>query len=659
MFRYGVLSIPVAALISSPYPGYALCAVPPAALLEKAEVDTITKVSQQAEPAYLKIGRENREGGNKTSLSSPYSYRFPLSSPPLSSCDQANLNPKAPEELEGGSSVAPSGKQSPVRDASPQENRFLQPVPEPLPPQPPESQPVIPTSTPEPSTTSPEIEQLEVKIPVRKIEVIGSTVFSPKEFKPITQPLEGRSVTLEELRGVTKAITQLYLDSGYITSRAVLADQKITDDIVRIQVIEGRLEEIQIEGTRRLNPNYIRQRLRLGGTTPLRVNQLEDQLRLLKADPLFENVEASLRTGKEIGQSILVVRVKEANPFYGNLSVDNYSPPSVGSERLVGVLGYRNLIGIGDEIAGSYYRSTTGGSNVLDLSYRVPFNPMNGTVQLRTVIDRNKITQEPFKELDIEGESNLYEISVRQPLIRTPRQEFALSLGFTYKDGQTFLFNNIPFAFGIGPDKDGVSRTSVFRFGQDYVRRDTQGAWALRSLFSLGTGLFDATINESPIPDSRFFSWLSQIQRVQRLGNDNLLIVQGDLQLTPNSLLPSEQFVIGGGQSLRGYRQNVRSGDNGFRFSVENRITLERDEAGVSTFQLAPFIDLGAVWNHADNPNKLPNQTFLASAGLGLLWEPLPRLFLRVDYAVPFIDLDDRGTNAQDDGFYFSVNYQL
>jgi hemolysin activation/secretion protein len=284
---------------------------------------------------------------------------------------------------------------------------------------------------------------------------------------------------------------------------------------------------------------------------------------------------------------------------------------------------------------------------------------MYGTVQLRTVLDRNKITQEEFKELDIEGESNLYEISVRQPLIRTPRQEFALSLGFTYKDGQTFLFNNIPFPFGIGPDADGVSRTSVFRFGQDYVRRDRQGAWALRSQFSVGTGLFDGTINESPIPDSRFFSWLSQAQRVQRLGNDNLLIVQGDLQLTPNSLLPSEQFVVGGGQSLRGYRQNVRSGDNGFRFSVENRITLERDEAGISTFQLAPFIDLGAVWNHADNPNKLPNQTFLASAGLGLLWEPLPRLFLRLDYAVPFIDLDDRGDNAQDEGFYFSVNYEL
>ena len=33
-------------------------------------------------------------------------------------------------------------------------------------------------------------------------------------------------------------------------------------------------------------------------------------------------------------------------------------------------------------------------------------------------------------------------------------------------------------------------------------------------------------------------------------------------------------------------------------------------------------------------------------------------LTLRLDYALPLIDLDDRGRNAQDDGFYFNVNYQ-
>ncbi len=138
------------------------------------------------------------------------------------------------------------------------------------------------------------------------------------------------------------------------------------------------------------------------------------------------------------------------------------------------------------------------------------------------------------------------------------------------------------------------------------------------------------------------------------------LIVGLDLQLTPNSLLPSQQFVIGGVQTVRGYRQNARSGDNGVRFSIENQITVLRNEAGLATLLLSPFIDLGAVWNQSDNPNNLflPRQRFLSSGGLGLLWQPIPNFNVRLDYGIPFVNLSDRGNNVQDSGFHFSVYYQ-
>lgn len=537
------------------------------------------------------------------------------------------------------------------------EDRFLQETPEPLPVEPNETQ-VIPRPETQPLPTTEETEQPQVMIRVNKIEVVGSTVFDSEDFNPITEQLEGRSVSLAELSNVATAITQLYLEQGYITSRAVLVDQEIAEGIVQIQVFEGSLAEIQIEGTERLNPSYIRRRIQLGATTPLGVDKLEDQLRLLKVNPLLENIEASLRSGEEIGQSILVVRVEEAKFFYGKVGVDNYSPVNLGSERLGVTLGQRNLTGIGDSLTASYYRSTTGGSNLFEVSYLAPLNAKNGTLQLRSVIDRNEITQPPFDALDIEGESELYEISLRQPLTRTTREEFALSLGFSFRDGQTLFLDSLPFP-SIGADQDGETRVSAFRFGQDYIKRDISGAWVLRSQFSIGTGLFDATTNDAPIPDSHFFSWLGQVQRVQRLGKNNLLIVQADLQLTPDSLLPSETFVIGGGQSLRGYRQNLLSGDNGFRVSIEDRITLESNEAGAAIFQLAPFFDMGAVWNDPDNPTDLEDDTFLAGIGLGLLWEPEPNFNIRLDYALPLVDRDDRGENAQDEGFYFSVSYRF
>jgi hemolysin activation/secretion protein len=286
---------------------------------------------------------------------------------------------------------------------------------------------------------------------------------------------------------------------------------------------------------------------------------------------------------------------------------------------------------------------------------------MNGAVQLRTSLTRNNIIDPTFRFLGIEGNSQLYEISFQQPLIRSPREEFSLSLGFAYQESQST--SNLPTSiFGPvspGANAEGVTKTSVIRFGQDYLRRDVRGAWSMRSLFSLGTGLFDATTNSPPVPDGRFFSWLGQVQRVQILGDNNFLIAGIDVQLTPNRLLPSQQFVIGGGQSLRGYRQNIRAGDNGVRFSLEDRIALERNEAGNPIFQLAPFFDAGVVWNNDSSNRPLPEEQFLAGVGLGIIWEPIPKLSLRLDYGYPLIKIQDKGTNAQDEGFYFNVRYQF
>ena len=494
-------------------------------------------------------------------------------------------------------------------------------------------------------------------IAVKKVKIVGSTILNDVELVTISKTLEGQQVTPEQIQKAAQSITQIYADRGYLTSQAAVDPQKIVDGVVTIQVIEGRVEKIEIQGLTNTNPDYVRSRVELGTSKPLNTVKLEDQLRLLRADPIFSNVEASLKSGSQPDSSILVVTVKEANQFGGFAGIDNFSPPAVGSERYGGGLFFRNLSGNGDTFAASYYGTTTGGSNQYDLSYSIPLNPMNGTLSLRYSPSNYRITQAPFDVLNIRGNNNLFDLNFRQPLVRTSVEEFALSLGYSYQRGQTFAFNDLATPFGIGPEPDGTSRTSIFKFGQDYTLRDLFGAWSLRSQFSLGTGLFGST--NVTTPSGSFLSWLGQIQRVQSLGTDSLLIGALDLQLSADPLLSSQQFTIGGGQSIRGFRQNARSGDNGIRFSLENRFVALRNEQNAALLQVIPFLDAGAIWNHPNNPNTLPSQNFLAGGGLGLLFTPLDRLNLRLDYAIPFVNLSDRGTNLQESAFYFSLGYQF
>jgi hemolysin activation/secretion protein len=485
---------------------------------------------------------------------------------------------------------------------------------------------------------------------INQINVVGGTIFKPEELSVYTKPLEGKSVNLAELRQAVDSITKLYLSKGYVNSRAFLGNQQVVDGIVTIQILEGSIESVNVEGSPKLE-KYVRDRLSAATVQPLRGDTLEEQLRLLQTDPALEAVEASLSPGTAVGKSILTVRVKEAKTAFFGLTSDNYSPPVVGSERYGIYAGLRSSLIPGDEFFGSYNRSTSGGSNALDFLYRAPVNANNGTIQLRVAPSWYKITDKEIGNIfDIEGNSQLYDLSFRQPLVRTFRNEFALSLGFGLQNGNTNVGGTNLF--------DTNNRVRVLRFGQDLIARDTQGLWSARSNFNFGLDIFDATDNPSPLADGQFFSWTGQLQRIQRFNANNVLIGQFDVQLSPDALLPSQQFIYGGGQSVRGYRQNARFGDNGLRFSLENRTVVLRDAKGNATVQVAPFFDMGSVWNVSDNPVASPRQKFLAGAGLGLILQPIKGLNMRFDYAIPFTKADEKNDNLQDSAFYFSLGYQ-
>lgn len=516
-------------------------------------------------------------------------------------------------------------------------------VPDEIPDEPP---PALDVPTPDGILPEPSVP--DTSFFVEQIEIVGNTVLQD-EIAALTATYENRQVTFDELLTLRSQITQLYVEQGYITSGAFLpSNQVLSDGTVTIQVVEGAVEDIQVNGTQHLQTHYVRDRLELATDAPLNQGDLLESLQLLQLDPFVSQINAELTAGSAPGQNVLRVDVDEPSPFTASVGTDNYRPPSIGSAQVQVGVGYSNLVGIGDRITASYGR--TDGLDIFDVGVSAPLNARDGRLSFQFNSSESEIIEDDFEELEIRSETQSYSLSFRQPVVRSPQTEVALGIALDLRRRQTFILDDIPFSFSEGPE-NGESNATVIRFFQDWVDRGENRVLAARSQFSIGIDAFDATVNDSGT-DARFVSWIGQFQWVQQISSRNLLVARISTQLTPDSLLSLEQFSVGGVDTVRGYTQNQLVGDNGILGSIELRLPLTRDP---QRLQLTPFIEVGTVWNNR-TPN--PDPSTIAGVGVGLQWLIGSDLVARLDYGIPLINVDNNSNTLQSDGLYFSLQFQ-
>ncbi|WP_019506615.1 ShlB/FhaC/HecB family hemolysin secretion/activation protein [Pleurocapsa sp. PCC 7319] len=493
------------------------------------------------------------------------------------------------------------------------------------------------------------------EIVVKNFKVVGSSVFSQEELAKELKPYRNRPLTLSELFQARSVITELYTERGYVNSGAYIPPEQELEDgpvTITIAVLEGQLERINVSGTKHLIPQYISSRLEAAAGKPLNVNSLLSGLQLLRLNPLIDNISAELSAGIHPGTSLLDIEIEEADVFNISTSLNNNRSPSVGSnQRSVG-LNHGNLFGFGDQFNFNY--TNTDGSNSFDFAYALPVNTKNGTIKAAYSSNDNDVIEEPFEPLNIESKSQYYELSFRQPVILKPNQEFSLGLGLSHTDSESFLLDET-FPLSRGADENGETRISAIRLFQEFVNRDDKQVLAFRSQFSIGVDALNATINDDE-PDSTFFAWRGQSQWVRRLDEDFLLLLRADAQLSGGSLVPLEQFRIGGVSSARGYRQDLSLGDNGLFASAELRIPILRWRKVDGLFQIAPFVDVGTVWNNDEV--EIANTT-LPSLGVGLNFAAGTNFNARLDWGIPLVNVDNEGDSLQEDGIYFSVDYNF
>jgi len=490
------------------------------------------------------------------------------------------------------------------------------------------------------------------EVTLQRIRFEGNTVFTDSELEVLSTPFLNRSLRFSDLEQLRVEITRAYTEAGYINSGALLPDQKVTNGEVVYNVVEGKLDNIDVTGTGRLRPGYVEKRIRAITGEPFNSEKLQEGFQRLLDDPLIERMDGQLLPAPQAGSTGLNLNVTPAKPWLLNVVADNHGSPSVGAEQLTFSGTYLNPTGFGDNA--DFSINLTPGRFNISTAYSVPLNAHDTRLSVNFSSTNSTVVEEPLDDINIDSESNNFGLSLSHPFRRSQQGSTIVGVDLTVRDNSNTLLGQ-PFSFSAG-EEDGDSQVSALRFWQDYTRRGTNQVVALRSSFNLGLDAFGATVHDDDRPDSEFLTWLGQAQYVRNVFDGvGQFVLRADAQLSDGLLLPLERFALGGPNSVRGYRKNQLVRDEAFFASAEYRHTAF-SSAKAGTWQLAPFIDYGAGRNRGSEDD---DRDTLSSIGLGLLWSR-SRFDAELYLGISLEDVEEASdNNLQDDGIYFQFSTRL
>ena len=444
-----------------------------------------------------------------------------------------------------------------LRELSP--GADLPPLPQLAPSPPPNPDLELPARPKSPSGTS--IENLVVK--VEKIEIVGNRAISDAELYAAADAYLSREVTLEELFRLQDELTQIYVNAGYLNSGALLVPQDVGDGTVRYEITEGNLDDVRITGLSSVGEDYFRDRLLYGTNTPFNRDLIAERMRVLLLRPDFDRIKVELQPGSEPGEASLDVQIKEGKRFGLVAEIANDQSPGIGETQARIGAKVRSLAGRTDEL------SITAGINegLLQgrIRYEIPVWANDLRLYTSARYSESEIITDGLDDLDIESRTWNGALGLSWPIIDQAEDRLVLDLGLTREHQQTDLLGE-PFDFS-DESENGETDLSVARFTQTYLQQRIKSAASIASTFSLGLPILGASDNAANAK-SEFLSWLVQGQYIQRISaftpNDQF-VLRGRAQISTDPLFSSEQFAVGGLNSVQGFRVNELSNDAGWR----------------------------------------------------------------------------------------------
>lgn len=481
---------------------------------------------------------------------------------------------------------------------------------------------------------------------VSTIRIEGNTVFPNEILDPLKVPYENQTTSLVRFKELAKEITAYYRMRGYVTSRAVIPEQKLEQGQAVIRIVEGKIGTIKIEGLRFSRESMIRRRFRIRSGDILRYQDLERYVTNLNANP-DRKVRIVLLPGEKPETTDIVLKVEEEFPLHASYGFTNLGTDTTGRIRQSGTVTVTNLLGLDDQLTSRVEVSERRGFMGWANSYMVPINARGDifTIDVNDVLVKLGKDLKPFHA---SGRAFVLSPTLIMPIFHGRYLSGEWTMGFDYKRIRTLLF-------GIANSKDDLR---VFRFGPNFLENDPWGRSILTNEVQTAfAGFLGGLEHNDPIASRReadgyFWQYNVTFGRLQNIWKGTQAVGRIGAQFSPHRLVPAQQFRIGGFDTVRGYGEGEYLGDYGFQGSLELRVPpyfIPKDwkwPAGKSTLRDTirgvGFIDFGKGFLNSPFLDEEKNRQLIGVGG-GLRVSINRNVQARVDWGVPVGEKPNEG----------------
>ena len=414
---------------------------------------------------------------------------------------------------------------------------------------------------------------------VTSINVSGAERVGRDRIRRAVAPFEGKCLGLAGFNAVLKALTYLYVERGYVASRAYLPQQDLSDGSLDIRIVEGKLEDIVPAGGQGTPGQLATAFPGLKGK-PVNLRDVEqgiDQINRLGTN----RATAALAAGKSLGGTVLSVTVKKGAPWYASVATDNLGSPYTGIFQSSVSLGLDSPLGLNDQWLVNYQRTMDGSpvsfrregpeSDTAAAYFSIPYGYLTAGLDASWSRYRSSV---PGWVAPVGTSGRSLSISPYVTLIlnRDRSSKSWVTGRFTWKSNDNFILGNridvssriLSVAqIELGHSRQWLGGVLTASVGYEQGLRAfgafsdaTAPAGSPRGQFHKGTASFGYSRSSDIGPATATFS------------------TTASGQYSPDPLFASEQLALGGFSTVRGVRDAVLSGSDAFFLRGELSVLL-------------------------------------------------------------------------------------